>query len=136
MPPTRDPGRSRESEPPASSMDPLSVHTNVSDLCSVRVVGMNLPNRMVIAWNGGKARINRLIRIAPPRTRTVHDSIRCFPPKLIELVITHLIGNLHTFKALSLTCCSWYIAVVRAHHATGINNPTSCERSWIELCDS
>ena len=65
---------------------------------------MNLSNRMVIVWNRGKAKINRLLHIAPPRTCTVHDTTCRFPPELTEMIIVHLIGDLHALKTFSLIC--------------------------------
>jgi len=104
-----------ESISSASSMGLSPVYTDDSDL---RVVGMNLSNRMAIVWNRGKARINRLLRIAPPMTRAMHDLTYRFPPELTEMIIAHLSGDLHALKAFSLTCREWYIAAVPHLHHT------------------
>jgi len=91
------------------------MHTDDSDL---RVVGMNLSNRMVIVWNRGKTKITHLLRIVLPRTRAVQNWTCHFPPELTEMIITHLIGDLHALKAFSLTCREWYIAAVPHLHHT------------------
>jgi len=79
---------------------------------------MNFSDRMVIVWNLGKTKINRLFRITPPRTRAVHDSTCRFPPELTEMIIAHLIGDLHALKTFSLICREWYIAAVPYLHHT------------------
>jgi len=106
-------------------MDHLSVHINDSDSYSVRAVGMNLPNRVVIVWNRGKAKINRLLHIAPPMAHAVHDSTCRLPHELTEMIIAHLIGDLHALKTFSLICREWYIATVpHLHHTLTLRDTT------------
>jgi len=114
-------------------MDFLSARTNDSDLCSVRVVGMNLSNRMVIVWNRGKAKINRLLHITPLRMRAVRDSTCRFPPELTEMIIAHLIGDLHALKTFSLICREWYIAAVPHLHHTLTLRDTTPDKTHDEL---
>jgi len=94
------------------------MHTSSSDLCTVRTTGTNLSTRVVAVWHQGKAKFNILLGNPPPETRIAHESTRCVPHEVVEMITTHLIHDLDTLKMCSLTCRSWYIAAVpHLHHA-------------------
>ena len=42
----------------------------------------------------------------------------CLPYEIVEMILTHVLHDLDTRKALSLTCRSWYIAAVPHFHRT------------------
>jgi hypothetical protein len=73
---------------------------------------------MRIVWRRGKANINRLLGKAPPGPRTAHESGCRLPYEIVEMIIAHIARDLDTLKAFSLTCRSWYIAVVPHLHYT------------------
>lgn len=81
------------------------------------VLGIKFPNRVTIVWQRGKTKINHLLGNASPKTRTVHKPAPTLPYEILEMIIAHLIHDLDALKACSLTCRSWYIAVVpHVHH--------------------
>jgi hypothetical protein len=67
---------------------------------------------MKIAWRRGRANINRLLGNPPPEPRIAHESACCLPYEIVETIIAHIVCDLDALKACSLTCRSWYIAVV------------------------
>ena len=69
---------------------------------------------MVIIWHRGKAKAVRLLGNA----RTVHKKSRGFPYEIVEMIIAHLVRDLCTLKACSLTCRPWYTAAVPHIHHT------------------
>ena len=73
---------------------------------------------MVIVWHRGKARVNRLLGNAFPWMRTVQEQTCRLPYELVEMVVACLTRDQETLKACSLTCRSWYIAVVPHLHHT------------------
>jgi hypothetical protein len=97
---------------------PLLVHVNVSDLYALRTAGINLSTRLEIVWHRGEANINPLLHNAPPETRTAHEPAYCLPYEIVEMIIAPIAHDLGTLKAFSLTCRSWYIAVVPHLHHT------------------
>ena len=73
---------------------------------------------MRTVWHRAKANINRLLGNAPPETRIAHDSA-CRPPyEVMEMIIVHIAHNLNALTACSLTCRTWYIALVAHLHHT------------------
>lgn len=80
---------------------------------------MNIPPRIVTVWHRGKAKVNHLLGGAPqpPKTFIVSESTCRVPYEIVEVIIAHLIHDLYTLKACSLTCRSWYsIAATHIHH--------------------
>jgi hypothetical protein len=63
------------------------VRVSGSDLCAVRIVGMNLPTRMRIVWRRGKAKFNRLLDGASPETPTAHGTTYSLPYEIVEIII-------------------------------------------------
>ena len=108
-PTTRDMSHTRVALSLASSTVSPPTRINHSDLCAV---GTNLLNRMVIVWQRGKAKVNRWLRNMSPKTHAAHESACRLPYEVVELIIGYLIHDLDTLKACSLTCRSWYLAVV------------------------
>jgi hypothetical protein len=94
------------------------VHVNGSDPCAVRIIEINLSVRMKIAWRRGRANVNRLLGNPPPEPRIAHESACCLPYEIVETIIAHIACDLDALKACSLTCHSWYIAVVPHFHHT------------------
>jgi hypothetical protein len=94
------------------------VGANGSNLCAVRTVGINLSTRIKTAWHQGKVNINRLLSNAPPEASTADESTCRFPYDIMEMIITHVARDFDTLKSCSLTCRSWYIAVVPHLHHT------------------
>ena len=88
-----------------------------SDLYAVRAIGPSLSTRVVTIWHRGKVKVDRLLG-DPPGPRITHEPTRPFPYEIVEMIITHLIHDLDTLKATSLTCRSWYIIVVPHLHHT------------------
>ena len=84
---------------------------------------MHLSIRMKIIWRRGKAKINRLLGGAPPKTPIAHVSTCPLPYEIIEMIIAHIARDLSALKAFSLTCRSWYItAVPHLHHTLTLTN--------------
>ena len=78
---------------------------------------------MAIVWRRGKVKVNRLLGNAPPEIRTVHESACPLPSEIVEMIIAHLTHNLHSLKACSLICRSWYIvAVPHLHHTLRLSS--------------
>jgi hypothetical protein len=73
---------------------------------------------MRIVWRRGKTNIDRLLGNTPPETHTTHGPAYCLPYELLETIIGLITHDLGTLKAFSLTCRSWYIAVVPHLHHT------------------
>lgn len=63
-------------------------------------------------WRRGQAKIDRLIGIAPPETRTAHESTCRAPYDIVEMIISHLTRDPGALKACSLTCRSWHTRAV------------------------
>ena len=82
------------------------------------IVGLIVPNRAVMVWHRGKAKINRLLGNAPPGVPTVYESTCRLPHEIVEMVIAHLPGDRDALRACSLTCHSWYATVVPYIHHT------------------
>ena len=110
------------------------VRAHGSDLCVVRIAGVNLPTRMRIVWRRGKANVNRLLGNAPPdappdappETHTVRESTCRFPYEIVEIIITHTTHDLDALKACSLACRSWYtVAVPHLHHTLTLTDVIS-----------
>ena len=77
---------------------------------------------MVTIWHRGKARIYRLFS----NPRTTQESGCRIPYEITVMILTHIIHDLDTLKAISLTCRSWYtLAVPHLHHTltVGANDP-------------
>ena len=55
---------------------------------------------------------------APPEACVAHEQTRGFPYEIVEIIIAHLVRDLYTLKACSLTCRSWYTVVVSHIHHT------------------
>jgi hypothetical protein len=110
--------------PSASSIVFPPVHIlNGSDLCAVRVAETNLSNRAVIIWRRGKAKVNRLLGNAPPKTQITHESTCRLPYEIVEMIISLLIYDHDILKACSLTCRSWYfVAVPHIHHTLALGD--------------
>jgi hypothetical protein len=89
------------------------VLVNSSDLCAV---GTNLSTRIGIVWRRGKTNISRLL--APPEIPTAHESTCRLPYEIVEMIIAHVAHDTPALKACSLTCHSWYTAVVPHLHYT------------------
>jgi len=93
------------------------VLVNSSDLCTIHTVGANLSVRVVNIWHRSRAKVNHLLGHTPPVTCSTHESTHYFPHEIAEMIVAHLIHDLRTLKACSLTCRSWYIiAVPHIHH--------------------
>ena len=88
------------------------MRVNVSDLCAVRIAGMNLSTRMRIVWRRGKANVSRLLGNPPPEIHTAHRTARHLPYEVVEMIIAHIAHDLDALKACSLTCHFWHIATV------------------------
>ena len=70
-------------------------------------------------WYRGKAKITRVPQDPSTSTsRTPTKPSPSLPYELVEMAITHLIDDLQSLKACSLTCYSWYIAAVPCLHRT------------------
>jgi len=91
-----------------SKVPPLAL-VNGSNLCNIRTVGAELSVRVVTIWHRGKTGINRLLGNAPPELCTTREPTHPFPYEIDEMIIAHLIDDVPTLKACSLTCRSWYI---------------------------
>jgi len=99
-----------------------------SDLCAGRAIGKILFNHVAIVWQRGKAKVNHLLRNTPPETSIVHESTCRFPYEIVEVIISYLIHDHDALTACSLTCRSWYIAVVLHIHHTLILGGEGDER--------
>jgi hypothetical protein len=105
-----------------------SVRVHGSDLCVTRTVGINLSARIGIVLRRGTANINRLLGNASSKTRIAHETAYPLPYELMEMIVAHATRahttqDLDTLKALSLTCRSWYIAVVpHLHHTLSLRD--------------
>jgi len=84
-------------------------HPDDSNSCAGRIIGIDISTRMVAILHQGKARIKRILDSTPPETRTAHESTCCVPHDIVEMILAHLIRDLGTLKACSLTCRFWYI---------------------------
>ena len=73
---------------------------------------------MVILWDRAKAKANRLLGTTPRQARVMDESTSRLPLEILELITAHLTCDLRTLEACSLTCRSWYIAVVPHLHHT------------------
>jgi len=76
---------------------------------------------MLTAWQQSKARANTFPEDAPQETCAAHEptqSARLLPYDIAQMIVAHLTHDLNTLKAFSLTCRSWYIAVVPHLHHT------------------
>ena len=73
---------------------------------------------MAIAWDQGKTKVNRLLGNGPPEAYNTREQTRCFLHEIIEVIIAHLIDDLDTLKASSLTCRAWYIVAAPHLHYT------------------
>jgi len=75
---------------------------------------------VVTVWHRSKAKINLLLGGAPQETHIAYDPTRPlpFPYEIVEMIIAHLIHDLDSLKACSLTCSSWYTASVPHLHHT------------------
>jgi len=82
------------------SMVSLPVRIDNSDLHAVRVVGTNLLDRMVIVWQRGKAKVNRLLRNASPETSIAYESTCRFPYEIVEVIISYLIHDLDALPGI------------------------------------
>ena len=91
---------------------------NGFDLCTIRAVGTNLLVCVANMWYRSKVEVNRLLSSPPPEICTAHKSTSPLPYEIIEMVIAHLIDDIPTLKASSLTCRSWYIVTTRHIHHT------------------
>ena len=103
---------------------------------AVRTIGSNLPNPMTAAWRQEKSTAYPLLDNTPPET-CAHESTPSaglFLSDIAELVIVHLTHDLDTLKAYSLTCRSWYTAVVpHLHHTlTLMGNETDAIRGGLK----
>ena len=93
----------------------------VSDLCTVRYAGTSLLTAMTAAWLQGKSKTHPILDNTPSETCAAHEltqSAGLLPYDIAEMIIAHLTHDLATLKAYSLTCRSWYIAVVPHLHHT------------------
>ena len=90
------------------------VHMGGSDLRTARTLGIT---RMVAVWRWGKAKVNRLSNTVS-RARATHESTSPLPYEIVEMIVAHIIHDLPTLKACSLTCRSWYIVVFTHIHHT------------------
>ena len=72
----------------------------------------------MIVWRRGKAKVNRLLGNAPPKTYIARESTCRFPYEIVELIISNLIYDHDALKACSLACRSWYFAAVPHIHHT------------------
>jgi len=80
---------------------------------------------MVTIWHRCKAKVNRLLGNAPLVTRTIHESACRLPYDIVEIIIAHLIHDLETLKACSLTCHSWNtVAVPHLQHTLTLRRDT------------
>jgi len=79
---------------------------------------------MVIAWDRGKTKINRLLRIVPSKTRDMREWTCRVPYEIMEMVTAHLIDDLHALKAFSLTCRFCYLLAVPHHHTLTLRGET------------
>jgi len=94
-------------------MSPPLAYVNCSDL---RTAGINLQNRVVVAWRRDTANIDRTLRDAPPEK--CNEWTFRLPQEIVEMIVTHLACDLDALKTCSLTCRSWYIAAVPRLHRT------------------
>ena len=71
-------------------------------------------------WHRSLARIRRMRSAdAPPEAPTTRSSPAMgFPLEIVEMIIVHLIYDIRSLLACSLTCSSWYIAAVAHLHHT------------------
>lgn len=114
-----------------------------SDVSPVHTVDPNPEsNRTVNIWHQGRAKINRLLGNAPSKTYTEtyteRKPIYQLPYEIAETIIAHLAENPDSLKACSLTCRSWYIAVVPHIHHTFIlewNESHDMLRPLFALCE-
>ena len=88
---------------------------------------------MAIIWQRGKVKVNRLLGNVPPDTRIVHESTHIFPYEIMGMIIAHLTYDFDALKACSLTCRSWYIAVVSHIHHTLILRERTPKKSHDKL---
>jgi hypothetical protein len=76
---------------------------------------LNLLARII--WYRGKAKINRALHHGSIPNIPPVQSSGSLPYEIVEMIISHLIYDLQTLKACSLTCYSWYlVAVPHIHH--------------------
>jgi len=115
VPATRDVDRSTGPISSALSIAPPPVHTNGPNPYRL---GTSALDRMMIIWNLGKAKIDRLLRNAPPTTLNARESDPRFPYDIMEMIMAHLDHSHDALKACSLTCYSWYTAAVPHLHHT------------------
>lgn len=103
---------------PIPSTAPPSVLVDVSNFCTFRTTGTDPPTRLANMWHRSKAKINRLLGNADPQVCAARDYPHPFPYEITEMIIAYLIYDLHTLKACSLTCRSWYIIASPHIHRT------------------
>lgn len=107
-----------------------SIKTPTSSLTGNPTIRLSLLQRFILSgtaiellsirlWYRGKAKITRLIHGTAKETSTPHSSpVTRLPHELLEIIISYLIEDLDTLIACSMTCHSWYIAVVsHLHHS-------------------
>jgi len=102
---------------PSTVSSPVSI--GGSDL-STRSIDSNFATRVVTICRRGKIKLSYLLSQAASEVCTVHQSTRPFPfpYEIVEMIIAHLARDLHSLKACSLTCRSWYTAVAPLLHHT------------------
>ena len=88
---------------------------NCSDL---RTAVANLSIHIANVWHRSKVKVNRLFGNEPPVTCSTNELTHPLPHEIAEMIISHLIHDLRTLKAYSLTCRSWYIVAVPHIHRT------------------
>ena len=84
-------------------------------------------------WYRSIAKIKQLIYRGAPETSAPRPSpITRFPKELVEIIVSHFIYDARTLLACSLTCYSWYIAVVPLlHHSLTTNDSFYTSRESI-----
>ena len=73
---------------------------------------------MVALWDQAKSKANRPLGNTPQRACVTGESTPRLPLEILEMIAAHLTRDLDTLKACSLTCRSWYIAMVPHIHHT------------------
>ena len=85
--------------------------------------GLNLFTRII--WYRGKAKINRALSPTTPKPPPIRPSSP-LPPELVGMILTYLTHDTEALKACSLTCYTWYTAVVPHLHRTFVFRDADC----------
>ena len=136
-PTSTDVHRPRSPRSPILGNTPPFVLVNGPDSCIIRTVGANrLSIRVVTVWHQTKAKFNRLLGNAPPQVYAARAPTHPLPYEIRKMIVAHLIHDLRSLKACSLTCRSWYIVTVphpysrEGHRSQWAETATQAARAW------